>query len=1196
MLNYVTDHSQQHSVTQAMKSLTTTSSREASPLSAVINSHGSSPMAFKHSPSPADGLEFLGGRVVNGYSSNPTWPGPTPQTNMPSAFYGYPTTYTMPPMPANFPLKAVAPVMTIHPITLKSRVETQIPIKLTLFPLPPGVTRLHLPTETISKPKMMAKPAPQKSREMLELHAMVVCTSAMANPELRRRAFHRAAGFELNQLSSDPDSEENHVEKPLEGGMVKVCEGCINRERKRAGRKKLKKPEEEAAWLLHERKRTIVFNTSEIKEWQTPECRPPSEETGFRPEPLIGDGAMQIDAPMRIACYCRHHNEKIGFQVIFTAKDWQGNVIAQEITTSIMITDDHKNHGPTENGEGQPQGMLGPSYVNDYAFNLAGPGMHGPFRHSHSTSDLQGLQPNYPLQFVPPATPATSGQPSQTTSATMTPRNLSRQASPTLPGGPIAKKRKANGVAKVPSGLAMTKLETNQAGPQSGSATATPSSAHSPSPYTPPFNFAALTEQHFGHSSQVPSQFRTGPPTPNNDQSMFSPANRSHSMENLAMRQMYSAPTSAHPSRVPSPSEFNNTVRAYQQQQRAQMAQAAQQVANRLYGAPADVNPHNPPVIHKLIPSEGPKSGGIEVTCLGQGFCPGIEVMFGDVRATTTTFWSEASLVCLLPPSSSAATVPVTFKHQHQQQSTYPVPSGPKQHVYFKYVDDDEQQMIRIALVMLGHKMTGKMEDVMDLARKIAGDGANSWGNSAGASPSGSQQHSAGFNAATFGIDVEQTLLKILELIDLDDSPHSPRFNLKRRHTGQTMLHMASALGLHRVVAGLLARGAHPDPRDKGGFTPMHFAALHNHLAIVKRLMLYHADKDMRSLQGYTPADMTKSEAVHVALVGNERHRRTKSGGSVRSKASSATSLKSLWEPNILASLRPHTENEQADGYDDGGSETQSLNGGFWIRSRRPSGVQPLVNPQDPITKDTLVSLPDIHIDNSAAGLASPTAAMLALRDQLAAQIQHLQQTLHLALPNLPHLPQMPQMPALPDYQAYLPTAPMVRRISNFVGNRPGTAQDSGQQGTKEDVKWWDLFSSASAAAAAPPPPAYKDIFPESEDEDQADMNVKRQTATQAAAEAVADWKCGEMFDGAVTAEHRERQVLGKVRLGSGGEVSKEIQERLRREHKERLERRGRGDRRLVFVWVSLLLFPFLFFRWVWGERQDRGNWSMRAN
>ncbi len=111
-----------------------------------------------------------------------------------------------------------------------------------------------------------------------------------------------------------------------------ICNGCVLRERKRAARKKVKKPEDERLWQEDEERRVIVFNTSEVKEWQQPS--PPDQPPT----------AFQVDAPMRIACYCRHHNEKAGFQVIFTITDHRGNLIAQSFSPSIMITDDHKTH------------------------------------------------------------------------------------------------------------------------------------------------------------------------------------------------------------------------------------------------------------------------------------------------------------------------------------------------------------------------------------------------------------------------------------------------------------------------------------------------------------------------------------------------------------------------------------------------------------------------------------------------------------------------------------------------------------------------------------------------------------------------------------------------------------------------------------------------------------------------------------
>ncbi|TVY29784.1 Protein MGA2 [Lachnellula hyalina] len=1166
----------QHSVTQSMNGLTTSGSREASPLSAMVTSQESSPAAFLNtSPSPAAGVDFHRTMLSAG-PPNSAWPigfENYPQHGLPN----FPHGLNPHPMPRMAPPQGFAtigapfkPVLTIHPTPLKSRVETQIPIKLTLFPMPLGVSKLHLPTHTISKPKLLAKPTAERSSDTLELYTTLVCTSAMQNPENRRRAFERAAAAAgSTPKEKQEDDEEDEEDKPLNGGDVNICSGCIIRERKRAARKKVKKVEEEESWHQYEAKRVIVFNTHEIKDWQAPTSQPSTEVTGDRAEPFVPEGALQVDAPMRIACYCRHQNEKHGFQVLFTIKDHQDRLIAQEMTSSIMITDDHKTHNmpplttQTSNGsDGQMYSGSG-SFQSDGTFDMnpSPAGTMAPFRLSHSSSDLQAMGRNFnPQQFTPSMSLAASPQPSHSTSTTMTPRNQSRQTSPSTTSGPISKKRKAS-MGKVPTTLAMTRLETAQPGPVAPPVSLSATASTAPSPFTPSFtNFPPSNEQQFGQpSTAIPQQYNTGPPTPNsNDHIFFSNHNRSQSVENLALaQQLYSAPTSAHPSRAPSPNGMRTSVQAYQQQQ----AQIAQAVANGIYGIPLSLNPHRPPTIHKLIPNEGPKAGGIEVTCLGSGFCQGLEVMFGDSKATTTTFWGETSLVCLLPPAAFPGMVPVTFKHQHQQQpmQPYPNPPIPKQQAFFKYVDDDEQQIIRTALSVLGHKMTGKMEDVRDLARRIVGDGPSSWGASAAHSPSGgpSSQQGPGFNAATFGIDVEATLLKCLDLIDLDDSANMPRLNL-RRASGQTMLHLACSLGLHRFVAGLLARGANPEPRDKGGFTPMHFAALHGHPQIVRRLMLSGADPTLRSLQGYTPSDMATSEEVLRVARRIEYRTRTRSGSSLRSRTTSATSLRSLWEPS--STLAP-ADNALSDDSDDGDNEYEdedadaALDGAFWMRSRRPSAQKP-TKEEVADENDPVLELPDLP----TGGLAYPTAAMTAIRDQLSANMQYIQQTMHL---NLPHLPQMPN---LPDYQAYLPNAPMVRRISNLVGNnRP--------EGSKEhDYRWWEFFSGTVPAA----PPAYEEIFPEG------DADTKRASASQAAADAVADNKCAELFDQtdssqaeSSTTVQKKPVLLSTVRIGQKHTITREQQDQLRLAHAEKVKRLSR-DRNLFFIWIPLLTIIIL--------------------
>jgi hypothetical protein len=60
---------------------------------------------------------------------------------------------------------------------------------------------------------------------------------------------------------------------------------------------------------------------------------------------IYSSHAKQVEFAMRIACYCRHQEEKspVGYRVIFTFKDGAGSLIAQQTSEIFQITDDHKN-------------------------------------------------------------------------------------------------------------------------------------------------------------------------------------------------------------------------------------------------------------------------------------------------------------------------------------------------------------------------------------------------------------------------------------------------------------------------------------------------------------------------------------------------------------------------------------------------------------------------------------------------------------------------------------------------------------------------------------------------------------------------------------------------------------------------------------------------------------------------------------
>jgi hypothetical protein len=303
----------------------------------MINQTINPPKLHHSQTMPAKSHEdYITGPMVSGMQQLSTW-GTENQPMLESYPHGLPMRgYGLPgPAPAIAPSalgasQSVRTVLTIEQTPHKSRVETQIPIKMTLWPLPAGIKKLHLPSYTISKPKLMAKPPPPRSPDMLELYTMLVCTSAMQDPAKCARAFSRAAqGHQevkkpeaRKGSSGDVIAEISEEDQPLNGGPVHICDGCILRERKRAARKKARKPEEEEIWAKDEAKRIIVFNTPEIKEWQVAtdpnlDADQMEVQSAFQSPIENGICARQIEVPMRIACYCRHQNEKLGFQYVY---------------------------------------------------------------------------------------------------------------------------------------------------------------------------------------------------------------------------------------------------------------------------------------------------------------------------------------------------------------------------------------------------------------------------------------------------------------------------------------------------------------------------------------------------------------------------------------------------------------------------------------------------------------------------------------------------------------------------------------------------------------------------------------------------------------------------------------------------------------------------------------------------------------
>ncbi|KAL8898449.1 MAG: hypothetical protein Q9207_006690, partial [Kuettlingeria erythrocarpa] len=1028
----------------------------------------------------------------------------------------------------------VGPVLLVHDIPPKTRVETQIPITMTLIPMPPGITRLHLPSRTMAKPKLMAKPPPIKSPDMLELDVMPVRASAMKRPDVYARAFamaregdianHTRHGMHRSSADrSDTPQNPGGMVDPIGGRTISICDGCMARERKRANRRAEKDAtEEDTRWKQEENQRIVVFNENEVVDWKpygSPELNQPASKRargnkGKRKGDQAGgenstnnpasgpdiqhpEMARQVRLLMRITCYCRHQNEAEGFQVILTLKDHLGNCVAQQISTPILITDDHKTS--THQNDGGSSMTAGATQLRNDDFTPSALSSR-PFElnQSHSTTALPMHNPS--LGFTAPHRSATTTSlrhqaqtgrsrstgvptPSQEwpyqSSVTLTPRHLSRQVSPSASSGPTPKRRKASGFShkghRPLVDLRMTQMPPTRPAPD-----------RSQSPSTSPESSSAAEDG----LSMAPAA-ASAPPQVRNLTSDRDASFDTHPSSSGPIAVITASHQAAAQSPQPAHAQLNTDMTAH--------AQALHHSLLHVPGAvvPAVVAPR----LRRVIPSEGPRSGGIEVSIIGEGFTLGLDVLFADAVATQTTVYNSQLIVCVIPPSFQATIVRVTLRGYHQ----------PEPHVWFRYKDVDSEDLMALALKVLHHRKTGRMADPSHIAQSIL-DGQDA---QKGQQSLGGVQHPQGFSFRS--VDLELSLLGVIDVVDQTDSVITPRFSA-RQPNGQTMLHIAASLGYHRLVAGLLARGVNPDLRDRNGMAAMHLACLRGHTKVVRKLLSAGGDPTLRSLLGLAPIDMATNQEVYQLMSAIAHHTRSRSVGatpvSQLSRATSVTSSHSTWgtqieDQTLLDCINPPYEKTMVEAY----KSRPATPAEAWARSRRNSASDKQCFLQDQSTRDPTVN----------THMVAGAAATAAWRDNLAGQIQQFQQSVQRTLPNL----QIPNLPPLPNFEGYQ-EHPMVRRISSLVPrmNSP------------------------------PAPPAYDEIYP---DAAESDAEVKKASIARAAGDALMDDKCAANFDQPGPSSSSLIRAMGVA-------STKDQREALRLLGVGKVKKLS-NDRKLFFIW-----------------------------
>lgn len=195
-----------------------------------------------------------------------------------------------------------------------SRVETQIKLKLSIFPPPPELL-LHIPKDLISKSKFCLP------------------NDINLSPIILKNLLYMDAYV----LTSDTSNSCN------------VCSRCIKREQKRASRRKTEgdllnsnsinlddNEKKFNSWSDENMmKKAIIFNCKEIVSFPSPSG--------------LNNDSKNMELSARIICYCRHHRESNGFKLLFVIKNGLGQVVAKTLSSPIMIMDRKKNNSTTNN-------------------------------------------------------------------------------------------------------------------------------------------------------------------------------------------------------------------------------------------------------------------------------------------------------------------------------------------------------------------------------------------------------------------------------------------------------------------------------------------------------------------------------------------------------------------------------------------------------------------------------------------------------------------------------------------------------------------------------------------------------------------------------------------------------------------------------------------------------------------------------
>ncbi|CAJ0833767.1 11437_t:CDS:10 [Entrophospora sp. SA101] len=504
----------------------------------------------------------------------------------------------------------------------------------------------------------------------------------------------------------------------------------------------------------------------------------------FNCNEIVDFNSGDIILPTRITCYCRHHNEKVGFRI----KDHTNDVIATGMSPPIMITDDHKS-SKTKNGIAKKRlrtkhgrcnivdsNNSSKKKLNDRQRHTPSPPLPSPTTTSSSSSSIYGnsnnshnnlmmsispieTQPDSSLLNVIPNDDSKDNLSSLSPSPELSKNNIKKQQTPPL---------------ETTSNLIFSPIPHV---PQSLSSLSNNASVLSFHQYHQNHQQQYPHQLHIHQQFDQPSIMETSA-----SQYNFAPSINNENLNIINLASINSSNSIYDPTQLlqnfgcgSTRFNINNTNTGndadsirFHSSRIPNNSRPFYNSNGNLTSASASINQNGTiaefqiPRMNKLIPSEGPVHGGIEVTVLGSNFYDGLTCVFGETPAFQTQFWSPNALVL-----------------------------------------DTDRALMELALQVIGMKMTGKVEDALNIATRID-----------------RQQH--------------------------------------------TMLHFAAMLGYQKLLFVLIEREIDLDVQDEYGFTALHYAAWAGRKEIVRSLLSAGADDDILNFnyQKALPISWVESETA----------------------------------------------------------------------------------------------------------------------------------------------------------------------------------------------------------------------------------------------------------------------------------------------------------------------------------------------